>query len=417
MTNIVAVLIVRCTHTGVYKDGRPNAGSVTLYDLDEITIQKNRTRTVPIPPGTFVDIPMSTRTLVSYHNGAICKHVKNGEITAEVILQLRDKGNAGGPAGTGQQLRPAVLNAERVNNELRFVIPDNVIPTNLDSVGFMVGEPVQITGLTGAFYGLDAEYVISDAVTGDGLAGAQAGSYLVVVPSEGPDILAATLSGVNLALSADCGGGRVVAQFNSGGDVGGFGGNVYGYIGGQFFPNAGGGGGAPVDATYVTMTPNATLTQERILTAGTGITIVDGGANNPVTILALGIETFTAAQALAIGDLIALDAAGQAILANSSIAGGNWEVVGVATNAVPPGGTVQAITHGGSAVGVTFTVPPPAALNGQTAFLSATNGRATMTPPTTPGNSVFQVGVLQGADGVSPTPTVVFRPHFTALRR
>ena len=65
MSNIVAVLIVRCTHTGVYADGRPNPASVTIYDLDEITIQKNRTRYVPVPPNTFVDIPMSTRTFVS----------------------------------------------------------------------------------------------------------------------------------------------------------------------------------------------------------------------------------------------------------------------------------------------------------------------------------------------------------------
>ena len=118
---------------------------------------------------------------------------------------------------------------------------------------------------------------------GTGLAGAQAGSYLVVVPSVGPDIAAATLSGVNLCLTSECGGGRVVAQFNSGGDTGGLGPDVYGYIGGQLFPNAGG-GGAPVDATYVTMSLNPTLTQERVLTPGTGVGIVDGGANNPVTV-------------------------------------------------------------------------------------------------------------------------------------
>lgn|GEM_PF-1753939 len=282
-SNIVAVLIVRCTHTGVYADGRPNTASVTLYDLDEITIQKNRTRAVPVPPGGYVDIPISTRTFVSYHEGAICKHVANGEITAEVIFQMREAGNCGGPAGTGQALRPAVLNAERVADELRLVIPDNVVPTNLDSVGFLEGEAVTITGLTGAFQGLDGDYVIEEVALGTGLAGAQAGSYLVVVPSVGPDIAAATLSGVNLCLTSECGGGRVVAQFNSGGDTGGLGPDVYGYIGGQLFPNAGG-GGAPVDATYVTMSLNPTLTQERVLTPGTGVGIVDGGANNPVTV-------------------------------------------------------------------------------------------------------------------------------------
>lgn len=46
----------------------------------------------------------------------------------------------------------------------------------------------------------------------------------------------------------------------------------------------GGGAGAPTNATYVTMSLNGVLTNERVLTAGTGITIVDGGANGPVTI-------------------------------------------------------------------------------------------------------------------------------------
>lgn len=45
-------------------------------------------------------------------------------------------------------------------------------------------------------------------------------------------------------------------------------------------------GGAPpvVDAQFVTMALNGGLSQERVLTAGTNISIVDGGANGPVTI-------------------------------------------------------------------------------------------------------------------------------------
>lgn len=42
--------------------------------------------------------------------------------------------------------------------------------------------------------------------------------------------------------------------------------------------------GAPVNAQYVTMALDGTLTSERVLTAGTDITITDGGANGPVTI-------------------------------------------------------------------------------------------------------------------------------------
>ena len=47
---------------------------------------------------------------------------------------------------------------------------------------------------------------------------------------------------------------------------------------------AGGGGGAPTGAEYVVISANGSLTAERVLTAGTNITITDGGANGNVTI-------------------------------------------------------------------------------------------------------------------------------------
>lgn len=43
---------------------------------------------------------------------------------------------------------------------------------------------------------------------------------------------------------------------------------------------------APPSATFVTLTANATLTNERTLAVGTGLTLTDGGANGPVTIAA-----------------------------------------------------------------------------------------------------------------------------------
>lgn len=46
----------------------------------------------------------------------------------------------------------------------------------------------------------------------------------------------------------------------------------------------GGGTGAPTDATYVTISTNATLTAERVLTAGPGVRLVDGGANGNATL-------------------------------------------------------------------------------------------------------------------------------------
>lgn len=61
---------------------------------------------------------------------------------------------------------------------------------------------------------------------------------------------------------------------------------------------AAGADGAPTSATYVTLSTNATLTGERVLTAGPGITFTDAGAGSTLTvsqaealILAIGDET------------------------------------------------------------------------------------------------------------------------------
>jgi len=41
---------------------------------------------------------------------------------------------------------------------------------------------------------------------------------------------------------------------------------------------------APVGAQYLTLAADGTLTDERVLTAGTGITFVDGGAGAALTV-------------------------------------------------------------------------------------------------------------------------------------
>jgi hypothetical protein len=48
--------------------------------------------------------------------------------------------------------------------------------------------------------------------------------------------------------------------------------------------SAGGGGGAPTSASYVVIGLNGSLSAERVLTAGTGLTLSDGGANGNATL-------------------------------------------------------------------------------------------------------------------------------------
>lgn len=64
----------------------------------------------------------------------------------------------------------------------------------------------------------------------------------------------------------------------------------------------GGGGGAPTDATYVTLSANATLTGERVLTVGSGMVLTDAGAGNNATIeKRYGGETWTTVTSPSIG--------------------------------------------------------------------------------------------------------------------
>lgn len=91
---------------------------------------------------------------------------------------------------------------------------------------------------------------------------------------------------------------------------------------------AGGGGGAPIDATYVTLSLDGTLTDERVLTAGSGVSIVDGGAGGLVTISATGGAPSGAAGGSLAGTYpnpsIAAGAIGSAELASSGVAAGSY---------------------------------------------------------------------------------------------
>lgn len=69
---------------------------------------------------------------------------------------------------------------------------------------------------------------------------------------------------------------------------------------------SGGGGGAPTTASYLTLGTDATLSAERVLTAGAGITLTDAGAGSTLTV-ALNISGLTSFGASPVGaDSLAL---------------------------------------------------------------------------------------------------------------
>lgn len=129
------------------------------------------------------------------------------------------------------------------------------------------------------------------------------------------------------------------------------------------------------------------------------------------------IKSFVAGEALTAGDVLTLNTSGEVIRTESSIASDNWRVVGIAKAAALSGATVQVYTKHGSCPPIRFGSVPGAATNGSTVWVSATTGEATLSPPTTSGNTLFIVGTLQGADGATTTPAVMLNPQFIAHRR
>lgn len=61
------------------------------------------------------------------------------------------------------------------------------------------------------------------------------------------------------------------------------------FLGGNIGGNTGGNNGAPKNAQYITLEPDATLTQQRTLTPGNNISIVDEGPGGNITINASGV--------------------------------------------------------------------------------------------------------------------------------
>jgi len=90
------LLVVRLTHTGIFPGGRPNVNPIFIPDLD--TGLENQDRKVPVyvPYGGFIDIPLSSRSLLSASSGAIAKFVAAGFLTATYTNNFPGGGGGGG---------------------------------------------------------------------------------------------------------------------------------------------------------------------------------------------------------------------------------------------------------------------------------------------------------------------------------
>lgn len=122
--------------------------------------------------------------------------------------------------------------------------------------------------------------------------------------------------------------------------------------------------GAPVQATFVTLTTNATLENERVLTAGSGISITDAGAGSTVTVaLAAPVSAAnggTGRATLTANKILVGDGAGQVKLGDI-VAGSGASVTYDAGTAT---WTVAGVSGGGTVTSVGLTAPAEIAVAG-----------------------------------------------------
>lgn len=407
MANLAAH-VIRLIHTGVYADGRPNVSSIYVNDLDEgrdPQTGQNRKVQAYVPAGGFVDIPFSTRSLLSLAEGATKGFIETGQLRAIFLMCFRKIGDVGGTTGLGAPLIGTVSNAERVGGVVRFVLPI------AEAVGFLEGERFTVEGLTGPFDDLNGTFVVTDIAPEEDLAGANTAAYTISAASLGPDVAAAVATGGTLTLPD----WKTTVCFTSEGDIGGAGGDFYGYVNGQFLPidvaTIGStirveDEGSLVDASASTLN----FVGSGVLASSTGPGSVD------VTVTGGTSVSYTAEAAITAGDLVVVTSTGGVVPADSSIASGNWNVLGVSQNSAIVGGSVAVMQDDGVDTPVRFTSPPALAENGDPVFLSTSAGLASTSPPTPGGNTIVLVGILKGADGVTGTPTCVFRQQIVAQR-
>jgi hypothetical protein len=173
------------------------------------------------------------------------------------------------------------------------------------------------------------------------------------------------------------------------------------------------------DSTYTI--PNA---------SATALTVTDGADDFLVLDSTAGLEKvdlpqfsniaggagliFTTNDTLTAGDVVQIESDGDVGLADADTGTlSDGLVTGVTRAAATAGNPAQIYTAPGSLVPIRFVSAPASAFNGLPCYLSTTAGQVDTSIPAGANNRVvFQVGIVQGADGVATTVDVLYMPMF-----
>lgn len=105
--------------------------------------------------------------------------------------------------------------------------------------------------------------------------------------------------------------------------------------------------------------------------------------------------------------------AGRVVNANAATEA-DAEVVGIAVTAAGAQGNSLTMATGGEA-SVLFGSTPASTDNGKQVYLSTTDGKATLTVPSSNGQTVFKIGKLKGGNGSDATPAVALNLQYVVL--
>lgn len=112
MTTVKPAITIHVTHTGLYADGRANANPVLLPDLEVGYEYQTRKVPVYVPHGGSIDIPLTSKALLSYEQGAIRKFVSVGVLTATLFVEPETYSNALRPLATAYPAGTMIWNTD-----------------------------------------------------------------------------------------------------------------------------------------------------------------------------------------------------------------------------------------------------------------------------------------------------------------
>jgi hypothetical protein len=179
-----------------------------------------------------------------------------------------------------------------------------------------------------------------------------------------------------------------------------------------------------IDIFDVTSNPNGALVGRKgslavLRTGATPTVFINEDGNvawrdlSATTTPGIPVTKLVAGENLLVGDACVIEgSSGEAFKASADTTVNRRLVTAISKDAPPAGVLADFYTVRGVLIPIRFGAAPAAANNGDLCYLDTTSGLATLTAPTGPSTIVVELGVIQGADGASVTPLVIYDPQY-----